>query len=184
MEKTIKYLENGEYHYATVKDVGDLAKLKTDSKDDLVTAINELFITGGEASKKPDGYDELVDNVADAIQKQEQMASTITNMQQTAQLSDAEMAHMKQVQEELHQEYLKAVEELNKAVEKAKTDAAALDKKTNDMQDKIDETFADVNKEVSDVHKQLDAEATGLHKDLDDTKTRDRKSTRLNSSHP
>ena len=70
MEKTIKYLENGEYHYATVKDVGDLAKLKTDSKDDLVTAINELFITGGEASKKPDGYDELVDNVADAIQKQ------------------------------------------------------------------------------------------------------------------
>lgn len=171
MEKTIKYLENGEYHYATVRDVGDLAKLKTDSKDDLVTAINELFITGGEAPKNPDGYDELVDNVADAIQKQQQMTDTITNMQQTSQLSDAEMAHMKQVQEELHQEYLKAVKELNEAVEKAKADTAALDKKTNDMQDKIDETFADVNKEVSDVHKQLDAEAIGLHKDLDDTKT-------------
>lgn len=171
MEKTIKYLENGEYHYATVKDVGDLAKLKTDSKDDLVTAINELFVTGGDAPKKPEGYDKLVDNVADAIQKQEQVAATITNMQQTSQLSDAEMAHMKQVQEELHQEYLKAVEELNKAVEKAKADAAALDKKTNDMQGKIDETFADVNKEVSDVHKQLDAESKGLHKDLDDTKT-------------
>lgn len=170
MEKTIKYLENGEYHYATVKDVGDLAKLKTDSKDDLVTAINELFVTGGDAPKKPEGYDKLVDNVADVIQKQEQVATTITNMQQTSQLSDAEMAHMKQVQEELHQEYLKAVEELNKAVEKAKADAAALDKKTNDMQGKIDETFADVNKEVSDVHKQLDAESTGLHKDLDDTK--------------
>ena len=171
MEKTIKYLENGEYHYATVKDVGDLAKLKTDSKDDLVTAINELFITGGEAPKKPDGYDELVDNVADAIQKQQQMTDTITNMQQSAQLSDAEMEHMKQVQEELRQEYLKAIKELNEAVEKAKADAAALDKKTNDMQDKIDETFADVNKEVSDVHKQLDAEAKGLHKDLDETKT-------------
>ena len=171
MEKTIKYLENGEYHYATVKDVGDLAKLKTDSKDDLVTALNELYLTGGEAPKKPDGYDELVDNVADAIQKQQQMTDTITNMQQSAQLSDAEMEHMKQVQEELHQEYLKAVEGLNKAVEKAKADAAALDKKTNDMQGKIDETFADVNKEVSDVHKQLDAEAKGLHKDLDETKT-------------
>lgn len=171
MEKTIKYLENGEYHYATVKDVGDLAKLKTDSKDDLVTAINELFVTGGDAPKKPEGYDNLVNNVADAIQKQEQMATTITNMQQTSQQSDAEMDHMKQVQEELHQEYLKAVEELNKAVEEAKADAAALDKKTNDMQGKIDETFADVNKEVSDVHKQLDAESTGLHKDLDDTKT-------------
>lgn len=171
MKKTIKYLENGEYHYATVKDVGDIAKLKTDSKDDLVAAINELFITGGEGPKKPDGYDNLVNNVADAIQKQQQMSSTITNMQQTAQLSDAEMAHMKQVQEELRQEYLKAVKELNEAVEKAKADAAALDKKTNDMQDKIDETFADVNKEVSDVHKQLDAEAKGLHKDLDETKT-------------
>lgn len=171
MEKTIKYLENGEYHYATVKDVGDLAKLKTDSKDDLVAAINDLFENGGENAGKPEGYDKLVNNVADAIQKQQQMSSTITNMQQTAQLSDAEMAHMKQVQEELRQEYLKAIKELNEAVEKAKADAAALDKKTSDMQDKIDETFADVNKEVSDVHKQLDAEAKGLHKDLDETKT-------------
>ena len=171
MEKTIKYLENGEYHYATVKDVGDLAKLKTDSKDDLVAAINDLFENGGENAGKPEGYDNLVNNVADAIQKQQQISSTITNMQQTAQLSDAEMAHMKQVQEELRQEYLKAIKKLNEAVEKAKADAAALDKKTNDMQDKIDETFADVNKEVSDVHKQLDAEAKGLHKDLDETKT-------------
>lgn len=171
MEKTIKYLENGEYHYATVKDVGDLAKLKTDSKDDLVTAINELFITGGEAPKKPDGYDELVDNVADAIQKQQQMTDTITNMQQSAQLSDVEMEHMKQVQEELHQEYLKAIKELNEAVDKAKADAADLDKKTSDLQDKLDETFASVDKEVSDVHKQLDSESAGLRKDLDDTKT-------------
>ena len=119
MKKTIRYLENGEYHYATVKDVGDIAKLKTDSKDDLVAAINELFITGGEGPKKPDGYDELVDNVADAIQKQQQMTDTITNMQQSAQLSDTEMEHMKQVQEELHQEYLKAIKELNEAVDKA-----------------------------------------------------------------
>lgn len=171
MEKTIKYLENGEYHYATVRDVGDLAKLKTDSKDDLVTAINELYVTGGEAPKKPDGYDELVDNVADAIQKQQQMTDTITNMQQSAQLSDAEMEHMKQVQEELHQEYLKAIKELNEAVDKAKADAADLDKKTSDLQDKLDETFASVDKEVSDVHKQLDSESAGLRKDLDDTKT-------------
>lgn len=171
MEKTIKYLENGEYHYATVRDVGDLAKLKTDSKEDLVAAINDLFDNGGQNAGKPDGYDKLVDNVAGAIQKQQQMTDTITNMQQSAQLSDAEMEHMKQVQEELHQEYLKAIKELNEAVDKAKADAAALDKKTNDMQDKIDETFADVNKEVSDIHKQLDAEAKGLHKDLDETKT-------------
>lgn len=172
MEKTIKYLENGEYHYATVRDVGDLAKLKTDSKDDLVTAINELYLTGGGGSGgKPEGYDNLVNNVADAIQKQQQMASSITNMEQNAQLSDAEMAHMKQVQEELHQEYIKALKELNEAVEKAKADAADLAKKTDEMQDKIDETFANVDKEVSDVHKQLDSESASLRKDLDDTKT-------------
>lgn len=185
MEKTIKYLENGEYHYATVKDVGDLAKLKTDSKDDLVTAINELFITGGEASKKPDGYDELVDNVADAIQKQQQMTDTITNMQQSAQLSDAEMQHMKQVQEEAHQDYIKALKEFNDAIAQANADALELDKKTdelkknaddlnkktNDLQDKLNETFTNVANEVSAVHKQLDTESAGLHKELNDTKT-------------
>lgn len=185
MEKTIKYLENGEYHYATVKDVGDLAKLKTDSKDDLVTAINELFITGGEASKKPDGYDELVDNVADAIQKQQQMTDTITNMQQSAQLSDAEMQHMKQVQEEAHQDYIKALKEFNDAIAQANADALELDKKTdelkknaddlnkktNNLQDKLNETFTNVANEVSAVHKQLDTESAGLHKELNDTKT-------------
>ena len=185
MEKTIKYLENGEYHYATVKDVGDLAKLKTDSKDDLVTAINELFITGGEAPKKPDGYDELVDNVADAIQKQQQMTDTITNMQQSAQLSDAEMQHMKQAQEEAHQDYIKALKEFNDAIAQANADALELDKKTdelkknaddlnkktNDLQDKLNETFTNVANEVSAVHKQLDTESAGLHKELNDTKT-------------
>lgn len=63
MKKTIKYLQDGEYHYATVKDVGDVEQLKTKHKEDLVTALNELFTTGGEA--KPTGYDDLVKKVND-----------------------------------------------------------------------------------------------------------------------
>lgn len=63
MKKTIKYLQDGEYHYATVKDVGDLEQLRTKHKEDLVTALNELFTTGGNA--KPTGYDDLVKKVND-----------------------------------------------------------------------------------------------------------------------
>ena len=40
-------MENGVYKYATVKDVGDLELLKTKNKEDLVSAINELYSTGG-----------------------------------------------------------------------------------------------------------------------------------------
>ena len=63
MKKTIKYLQDGEYHYATVKDVGDLEQLKTKHKEDLVTALNELFTTGGSAT--PTGYDDLIKKVND-----------------------------------------------------------------------------------------------------------------------
>ena len=63
MKKTIKYLQDGEYHYATVKDVGDLEQLKTQHKEDLVTALNELFTTGGDS--KTNGYDDLVKKVSD-----------------------------------------------------------------------------------------------------------------------
>lgn len=47
MKPTIKYLHNGEYHYATVKDIGDIEKLQTKIKTDLVGAINSLFDASG-----------------------------------------------------------------------------------------------------------------------------------------
>ncbi|MDY7043690.1 hypothetical protein RVS70_05675 [Virgibacillus sp. M23] len=47
MAEVVRYYENGEWKYATVKDVGDLNKLKTIAKEDLVSAINELYSTGG-----------------------------------------------------------------------------------------------------------------------------------------
>ena len=52
MKPTIKYLLNGEYHYATVKDIGDIEKLTTSVKTDLVSAINS--ISGGSGFIPPD----------------------------------------------------------------------------------------------------------------------------------
>lgn len=47
MARFIKYFEGNEWKFATVKDVGDLEKLKTTEKSDVVSAINELFTSGG-----------------------------------------------------------------------------------------------------------------------------------------
>lgn len=47
MARLIRYLEDGVWKYASVKDIGDLDLLKTLSKADLVSAINELYEKGG-----------------------------------------------------------------------------------------------------------------------------------------
>lgn len=46
MARVIRYLEDGIWKYASIKDVGDLEKLKTVSKADVVSAINELVANG------------------------------------------------------------------------------------------------------------------------------------------
>ncbi|HDX9663350.1 TPA: tail fiber domain-containing protein [Bacillus cereus] len=46
MARVIRYLEDGVWKYASVKDVGDLEKLQTVSKADIVSAINELVANG------------------------------------------------------------------------------------------------------------------------------------------
>ncbi|MGH0831169.1 tail fiber domain-containing protein [Bacillus pretiosus] len=47
MARYIRYLENGTWKYASVKSVGELEKLLTKSKTDIVSAINELIANGG-----------------------------------------------------------------------------------------------------------------------------------------
>ena len=58
---SVKYLdaETGNYEYATVIDVGDLDKLKTTVKSDLVSAINSIGITGNIPSGIQDQIDEI-----------------------------------------------------------------------------------------------------------------------------
>lgn len=42
----IKYFKDGEWHYATVKDIGDLDMLNTFEKETIVDAINSIVING------------------------------------------------------------------------------------------------------------------------------------------
>ena len=64
---SVKYLdaETGNYEYATVIDVGDLDKLKTTVKSDLVSAINSIGITGNIPSGIQDQIDEINQKIID-----------------------------------------------------------------------------------------------------------------------
>lgn len=164
MEKTIKYLENGEYHYATVRSVGDLAQLKTNSKETLVEAINELWNGGGNAdpskAPKPEGYDKLIEDVADAVKNQQEIS------QQWIEWQNEEA----QLTEERKQAYLQAMKEMQEAIDKAKADAAALDDKTAKLDEQITKTFSDLDTSIQNMHEQLQKEADRMNKDLQDTK--------------
>lgn len=165
MEKTIKYLENGEYHYATVRSVGDLAELKTDSKETLVEAINELWNGGGNAdpskAPKPEGYDQLVQDVADAVKNQQEINQQWTEWQK----EDAQLT------EERKQAYLQAMKEMQESIDKAKADAAALDDKTTKLDEQITKTFGDLDTSIQNMHEQLQKEADRMDQELIDTKS-------------
>lgn len=62
---SVKYLdaETGDYKYATVIDVGDLDKLNTKVKSDLVSAINSIGITG----ELPGGIQNQLDEINQSI---------------------------------------------------------------------------------------------------------------------
>lgn len=165
MEKTIKYLENGEYHYATVRSVGDLAQLKTDSKETLVEAINELWNGGGNAdpskAPKPEGYDQLVQDVADAVKNQQEISQQWIEWQK----EDAQLT------EERKQAYLQAMKEMQESIDKAKADAAALDDKTAKLDEQITKTFSDLDTNIQNMHEQLQKEADRMNQELIDTKS-------------
>lgn len=164
LKKIIKYLQGGEYHEATVADVGDMDLLKTETKTDLVSAINEIFITGGQASGKPDGYDELVEKVevidsntnsnsqsiADAVEdldeakrRLEQTAKEIENAKKQA-LADAQKAAQKAVDD-----YKQAREKLDNEIALAQKQLA------QDIADKQSD-IERLNDEAGSLGKQLD----------------------------
>ena len=162
MEKTIKYLEDGEYHYATVRAVGDLAKLKTDSKEDLVSAINDLFENSTDPDKapKPEGYDKLVEEVADAIKGQQDLNEKWDKWQK----DDAKLT------EERKQEYLQNIKSLQDSIDKAKEDASALTDKTNALSDQLTQTFSELDTSIQNMHDQLQKETESISNDLNKTK--------------
>ena len=164
MEKTIKYLENGEYHYATVRSVGDLAQLKTTSKETLVEAINELWNGGGNVDPSkvpnPEGYDKLLQDVADAVKNQQEISQQWIEWQK----EDTQLT------EERKQAYLQAMKEMQESIDKAKADAATLDDKTAKLDEQITKTFSDLDTNIQNMHEQLQKEADRMNQELQDTK--------------
>lgn len=164
MEKTIKYLENGVYHYATVRDVGDLAKLKTDSKDDLVAAINELFVTGGQGTAVlPDDYKKLVDQVADNVEKQQDIEKQVSDVDSTSKETAEELAKAKQ-------ELLDNYKKLEKMSNDLQVQADDLAKQTETISQDTEKKFSEVHEEANQTRKELNDKANNLEKELLGTK--------------
>lgn len=115
MKKTIKYLDNdGNYQYATVKDAGDLDKLKTKAKEDLVSAINELATNGIGSG----GVEEVKDRI-DQIQK------LVDENSKNLGMNDQE-------RQEMQQELQRTTQELNQQITEMQAEAAEQTQKLND----------------------------------------------------
>ena len=161
MKKTIKYLQDGEYHYATVKDVGDLEQLKTKHKEDLVTALNELFTTGGNA--KPTGYDDLVKKVNDTQTTVNGINNTITDINGKVVANDEAIA---QAKKDL-QDALTQFQTFNDEIEQAKKDAETkLANAKQALKDEFNASLADAQKVNQ---KQLEDKVAVIQGNLDTT---------------
>lgn len=160
MKKTIKYLDNdGNYQYATVKDAGDLDKLKTKAKEDLVSAINELATNGitasdiDEINNKVDQIQQQANQNADALnmsdQERQEMQQQIAQMQAEAQ---AKIAEMQKLAEEQNKKLQEASAELKKKadaidVQKMQQDnAEALKNSAKALEDSLAATNEDLQK--------------------------------------
>ena len=161
MKKTIKYLQDGEYHYATVKDVGDLEQLKTKHKEDLVTALNEIFTTGGNA--KPTGYDDLVKKVNNTQTTVNGINNTITDINGKVVANDEAIA---QAKKDL-QDALTQFQTFNDEIEQAKKDAETkLANAKQALKDEFNANLADAQKANQ---KQLEDKVAVIQGHLDTT---------------
>lgn len=160
MKKTIKYLDNdGNYQYATVKDAGDLDRLKTKAKEDLVSAINELATNGitasdiDEINNKVDQIQQQANQNADALnmsdQERQEMQQQIAQMQAEVQAKVAELQNLAEEQDKKLQE---ASAELKKKadaidVQKMQQDnAEALKNSAKALEDSLAATNEDLQK--------------------------------------
>ena len=154
-KKTIKYLENGEYHDATVKDVGVIEELKTESKDNLVEAINEIFLGGGK------GFSDLqqkVDESTQAAQNAQQAANNrqqkLDEVAQNVGLSDEEVQKI-----------------INQAVEDAKRAQAEALQAYKEAQKELDDSMAQFMEEQKTINKELEQAKADIQGDIDQKNT-------------
>lgn len=136
VKKTIKYLKNGEYHYATVKDVGDIEKLLTKNKTDLVGAINEI-IKGGVSSS--------VDREEITKEIQETVSQTSKDLIKKVEELSAESA------EEFNKKVQEAIEETNTAIINHTKDLA---EKIISVEENANEQYGTISEEIKTLEKE------------------------------
>ena len=163
-KKTIKYLENGEYHDATVKDVGVIEELKTESKDNLVEAINEIFLGGGK------GFSDLQQKVDESTQAAQNAQQATDNLQQAAN-------NLQQRLEEVANSGLsdeEAQKIINQAVEDAKRAQAEALQAYKEAQKELDDSMAQLKEEQKELDNsiaQFKEEQKAINKELEQAKT-------------
>lgn len=154
-KKTIKYLENGEYHDATVKDVGVIEELKTESKDNLVEAINEIFLGGGK------GFSDLQQKVDESKQAAQNAQQAADNLQQKLD----EVAQNVGLSEEEAQKII------NQAVEDAKKAQAEALQAYKDAQKELDDSMAQFMEDQKAINKELEQAKADIQGDIDQKNT-------------
>lgn len=154
-KKTIKYLENGEYHDATVKDVGVIEELKTESKDNLVEAINEIFLGGGK------GFSDLQQKVDESTQAAQNAQQATDNLQQRLD----EVAQNVGISDE------EARKIINQAVEDAKKAQTEALQAYKDAQKELDDSMAQFMEEQKAINKELEQAKTDIQGDIDQKNT-------------
>lgn len=154
-KKTIKYLENGEYHDATVKDVGVIEELKTESKDNLVEAINEIFLGGGK------GFSDLQQKVNESTQAAQNAQQAANNLQQRLD----EVAQNVGISEEEAQKII------NQAVEDAKRAQAEALQAYKEAQKELDDSMAQFMEEQKAINRELEQAKADIQGDIDQKNT-------------
>ena len=154
-KKTIKYLENGEYHDATVKDVGVIEELKTESKDNLVEAINEIFLGGGK------GFSDLQQKVDESTQAAQNAQQAANNLQQKLD----EVAQNVGLSDEEAQKII------NQAIEDAKKAQAEALQAYKDAQKELDDSMAQFMEEQKAINKELEQAKADIQGDINQKNT-------------
>lgn len=138
--KFIRYQVDGEWEYANVKTVGDITTLKTQSKEDVVSAINSLFDENGKIT------DDILDQLEWIKDQNGEYIEKVENMAEIIEITDESLKHMNELTQQLERDQ-RAMEEMHSALlERQQEIIADLEKKID--KDKYD---AEYNEIVSDL---------------------------------
>lgn len=176
--KIIRYLENGEYRYATVKYLGDLERLKTTAKSDIVSAINELFENGGATNLPPDIEQRLSELEANKVaqdSKNEVQDSKIAEHEGKITDQGTKQAQQDEVIQAVKTEYELSKQDiilLQESQEQSRADITSALNKADEVKTQTDQIIIDLSNKVeqADYQVQYDQVKTDLLNKVDSSK--------------